>query len=91
MNKSELVAAIAAKAGVTKDAAKKMVDAFQDVVVEELSKEGNVALVGFGTFEVAKRPARSGRNPLNGKTIKIAASKQPKFKAGKGLKAAVNK
>ncbi|MBO4280946.1 MAG: HU family DNA-binding protein [Lachnospiraceae bacterium] len=93
MNKSELVAAIAAKAGVTKDAAKKMVDAFQDAVTEELAKgkEKKVALVGFGTFEVSKRPARSGRNPLTGKKIKIAASNQPKFKAGKALKAAVNK
>ena len=91
MNKSELVAAIAAKAGVTKDAAKKMVDAFQSVVVDELTAGNSVALVGFGTFEVSKRPARTGRNPLNGKTIKIAASKQPKFKAGKGLKATVNK
>lgn len=91
MNKSELVAAIAAKAGVTKDAAKKMVDAFQDAVVEELAGGKKVALVGFGTFEVSKRPARSGRNPLTGKKIKIAASNQPKFKAGKALKAAVNK
>lgn len=91
MNKTELVAAIAEKAGVTKDAAKKMVDAFQDVVIDELVAGGNVALVGFGTFEVSERPARTGRNPLNGKTIKIAASKQPKFKAGKALKAAVNK
>ena len=91
MNKSELVAAIAAKAGVTKDAAKKMVDAFQDAVVEELAAGKKVALVGFGTFEVSKRPARSGRNPLTGKKIKIAASNQPKFKAGKALKAAVNK
>lgn len=91
MNKTELVAAIAEKAGVTKDAAKKMVDAFQDVVIDELVAGGNVALVGFGTFEVSERPARTGRNPLNGKTIKIAASKQPKFKAGKALKAVVNK
>ncbi|MBO7650510.1 MAG: HU family DNA-binding protein [Lachnospiraceae bacterium] len=91
MNKSELVAAIAAKAGVTKDAAKKMVDAFQGAVVEELAAGKKVALVGFGTFEVSKRPARSGRNPLTGKKIKIAASNQPKFKAGKALKAAVNK
>lgn len=91
MNKSELVAAIAAKAGVTKDAAKKMVDAFQDVVVEELTAGGNVALVGFGTFEVSDRPARTGRNPHTRETIKIAASKQPKFKAGKGLKEALNK
>ncbi len=91
MNKTELVAAIAEKAGVTKDAAKKMVDAFQDVIVEELAAGGSVALVGFGTFETSERPARTGRNPLNGETIEIEACKMPKFKAGKGLKAAVNK
>ncbi|MBR6019183.1 MAG: HU family DNA-binding protein [Lachnospiraceae bacterium] len=91
MNKTELVAAIAEKAGVKKEDAKKMVDAFIGTVTETLVAEKKVVLVGFGTFEVTKRPARKGRNPLTKETITIKASKQPKFKAGSALKDAVNK
>ena len=64
--------------------------AFTDVITEELKKGGKIQLVGFGTFEVSKRAAREGRNPQSGKVMKIAASKAPKFKAGKALKDAVN-
>ncbi len=91
MNKTELVAAIAEKTGLKKEDAKKAVDAFVDVVTEGLVKGDKIALVGFGTFEVADRPARTGLNPLTGEKIEIAASKLPKFKAGKGLKETVNK
>ncbi len=90
MNKTELVSAIAAKSGVKKEDAKKMVDAFVDVVTEGLVAGDKIALVGFGTFEVSERPERTGRNPLTKETITIPASKQPKFKAGKALKDAVN-
>lgn len=90
MNKTELISAIAEKAGVKKEDAKKMVDAFVDVVTEGLTAGDKIALVGFGTFEVSERPARSGRNPLTNQPIEIAASKLPKFKAGKALKDAVN-
>ncbi len=91
MNKTELIAAIAEQAGLTKDAAKKAVDAFTAVVTDELVAGNEVALVGFGTFAVSERGERTGRNPLTKETITIAASKQPKFKAGKALKDAVNK
>ena len=91
MNKSELVAAIAEKTGLSKKDAEAAVKAFVDVVSEELVKGGKVQLVGFGTFEVASRSARTGRNPQTGKEMKIKASKAPKFKAGKALKDAVNK
>ena len=91
MNKKELVAAIAKEANLSNAAAEKAVKAFTDAVTKTLKKGGKVSLVGFGTFEVAKRAARTGRNPLTGKEIKIKASKAPKFKAGKALKAAVNK
>ena len=90
MNKTELVAAIADQAGITKKDAEKAVKAFTDVVTAELKKGGKVQLVGFGTFEVTKRAAREGRNPQTGKTMKIAASKAPKFSAGKALKTTVN-
>ncbi len=90
MNKTELVAAIAAKANVKKEDAKNMVDAFVDVVTEQLVAGEKIALVGFGTFEVTERGERVGRNPLTNENITIAASKQPKFKAGKSLKDAVN-
>lgn len=90
MNKTELVAAIAEKTELSKKDAEKALKAFTDVVVEELKKGEKIALVGFGTFEVADRPARDGRNPVTGETIKIAASKAPKFKAGKALKDSVN-
>ena len=90
MNKAELVAAIAEKTGLKKTDAEKALKAFVDVVSDELIKGEKVQLVGFGTFEVQKRPARTGRNPRTGKTMKIKASKAPKFKAGKALKDAVN-
>lgn len=90
MNKTELVAAIAEKAGVKKEDAKNMVDAFVDVVTAQLVAGDKIALVGFGTFEVTERGERVGRNPLTNENITIAASKQPKFKAGKSLKDAVN-
>ncbi len=90
MNKTELVAAIAEKAELSKKDTEKALKAFVDVVTDELKKEEKVQLVGFGTFEVSKRSAREGRNPQTGKTMKIAACKAPKFKAGKALKDAVN-
>lgn len=90
MNKTELVAAMADKAGVSKKDAEKTLKAFQDVVTEELKKGGKVQLVGFGTFEVSVRAAREGRNPQSGEVMKIAASKAPKFKAGKALKDMIN-
>ncbi len=90
MNKTELVAAMAEKAGLTKKDAEAALAAFVSVVADELKKEEKVQLVGFGTFEVAKREAREGRNPQTGATMKIAASKAPKFKAGKALKDMVN-
>lgn len=91
MNKTELVAAIAEKTGLKKGDAEKAVKAFSEVVADELAKGGKVQLVGFGTFEVVERPARVGRNPQTKKTMEIAASKAPKFKAGKALKDNVNK
>lgn len=91
MNKTELVVAMAEKTELSKKDAEKALKAFTDVVAEELAKGEKVQLVGFGTFEVADRPAREGRNPKTGETMKIAASKAPKFKAGKALKDVVNK
>ena len=90
MNKTELVAAMAEASGVSKKDAEAVLKAFTDVVSAELKKGGKIALVGFGTFEVAERAAREGRNPLTGKSMKIAASKAPKFKAGKALKDMIN-
>lgn len=90
MNKTELIAAISEKAEVSKKDAEKVIKAFSDVVTAELKEGGKVQLVGFGTFEVSERAAREGRNPQTGKTMKIAACKAPKFKAGKALKDAVN-
>jgi DNA-binding protein HU-beta len=90
MNKTELVAAMADQAGLSKKDAEKALKAFTDVVAEELKKDGKVQLVGFGTFEVSSRAAREGRNPQSGKPMKIAASKAPKFKAGKALKDMLN-
>ena len=80
MNKVELIAAVAEKAGMTKVEARKAVDAIVDTAKEELKKDGKIALVGFGTMSVVKRPARQGRNPRTGKNIKIAAKKVVKFK-----------
>lgn len=91
MNKAELVAAIAEKAELSKRDSEKALKAFIDVVTDELVNGEKVQLVGFGTFEVAERAAREGKNPQTGKKIKIAASKAPKFKAGKALKDVVNK
>ena len=90
MNKTELVAAMADAAGLSKKDAEKALKAFTDVVAEELKKDGKVQLVGFGTFEVSRRAAREGRNPQTGKTMSIPASKAPKFKAGKALKDSIN-
>ena len=91
MNKADLVTAMAEKAGVSKKDAEASLKAFTDIVAEELKKGEKIQLVGFGTFEVSERAARTGRNPQTGKTMKIKASKAPKFKAGKALKDAVNK
>lgn len=90
MNKAELVAAVAEKAELTKKDSETLLKAFVDVVTDELIKGEKVQLVGFGTFEVSERPEREGRNPQTGETMKIAASKAPKFKAGKALKDAIN-
>ncbi len=90
MNKSELIDAIAATGDLSKADAGRAIDAFVDVVKKALKKNDTVTMVGFGTFQVRKRAARTGRNPRTGDTIKIKASKVPGFKAGKGLKDAVN-
>ena len=90
MNKTELVAAIAERTELSKKDAEKALKAFTEVVAEELKKGQKIQLVGFGTFEVAERAAREGRNPITGETIKIAASKAPKFKAGSQLKESIN-
>lgn len=91
MNKTELIAAIAAKTGETKKDAEATLNAFVNVVSETLAKGDKVQLVGFGSFEVRKRAARKGRNPQTKEEIKIPASKAPVFKAGKALKELVNK
>ena len=90
MNKTELIAAIAEKTELSKKDAEKALKAFTDVVAEELKKGEKIQLVGFGTFEVSERAARTGRNPQTGAEMTIAASKAPKFKAGKALKDAIN-
>ena len=90
MNKTELVAAMAEKTELSKKDAEKALKAFTDVVAEELAKGEKIQLVGFGTFEVSERPERAGRNPQTGEVMQIAASKTPKFKAGKALKDLVN-
>ena len=90
MNKTELVAAIAQETQLSKKDAEAAVKAFIDVVAGELKKGEKVQLVGFGTFEVSERAAREGRNPRSGETMTIAASKAPKFKAGKALKDMIN-
>ena len=86
MNKTELVAAIAEQTELSKKDAEKALKAFTDIVADELKKGEKVQLVGFGTFEVSERAAREGRNPQSGEPMTIAASKAPKFKAGKALK-----
>lgn len=90
MNKTELVAAIAEQAELSKKDAEKALKAFTDVVAEELKKGEKIQLVGFGTFEVSERAAREGRNPQTGEKMTIEASKSPKFKAGKALKDVIN-
>ena len=90
MNKSELVAHIATSAGLTKAQATAALQAFETSVIDTLANGGEVTLIGFGTFKVTDRAARSGRNPKTGEEIQIVASKVPTFKAGKALKQAVN-
>lgn len=90
MNKTELIAAVAEKAEISKKDSEKALKAFIDVVTDELVKGEKVQLVGFGTFEVSERAAREGRNPQTGATMEIKASKAPKFKAGKALKDVIN-
>lgn len=90
MNKTELVAAMSDKAGISKKVAEEALAAFTEAVTEELKKGGKVQLVGFGTFEVSERAAREGRNPQTNEVMQIAASRAPKFKAGKALKDMVN-
>lgn len=91
MNKTELIAAVAEQAGLSKKDAEAAVKAFTDVVAQGMAKGDKIQLVGFGTFEVSERAAREGRNPRTGASMKIEASKTPKFKAGKALKDMVNK
>ena len=91
MNKNELIDAMAKESGLSKKDAASALNAFTDIVGKELKKKGKVQLIGFGTFEVGKRAARTGKNPQTGEAIKIPASAAPKFKAGKALKDLVNK
>ena len=86
MNKTELVAAMAKETNLSKKDVEAVLKSLTDVVADELKKGGKIQLVGFGTFEVSERAAREGRNPQTGETMTIAASKAPKFKAGKALK-----
>ena len=90
MNKNDLIAAVADNTDLSRGDATKAVDAVFDLITDCLQKGDEVRLVGFGTFSVSQRKATQGRNPRTGETIQIPASKQPKFKAGKGLKDAVN-
>ncbi|WP_349361377.1 HU family DNA-binding protein [Stappia sp.] len=90
MNKNDLIAAVAEKTGLTKAQAGEAVDATLDVITEALKGGAEVRIIGFGNFSVTERAASEGRNPRTGDTIQIPASKAPKFKAGKGLKDAVN-
>lgn len=90
MNKQELVNAVAAEAKLTKQSATQAIDAIFDAITKSLKKKDPVALVGFGSFKVSERKARSGRNPRTGATISIAATTVPTFTAGKALKEAVN-
>ena len=90
MNKNDLVSAVASNTGMSKAASAKAVEGVFDAISGALSSGGDVRIVGFGTFSVVNRKATTGRNPRTGQAIQIPASKQPKFKAGKGLKDAVN-
>ncbi|MEG0895297.1 MAG: HU family DNA-binding protein [Oscillospiraceae bacterium] len=89
MTKVELIAAVAEKAGLSKKDAEKSINATIEAITDGLKNDGKVQLVGFGTFEVRERAAREGKNPATGEKIKIAATKVPAFKAGKGLKDSV--
>ncbi len=89
MNKNELVDAVATAATIKKSEAETVIDAVFDSITKELKKGGEVRLTGFGTFVVSNRAATEGRNPRTGETIKIAARKVPRFRAGKGLKDAI--
>ena len=91
MNKAELVNAISEKAALSKKDAEKVLDAFTETVTESLTAGEKVQIVGFGSFEVVNRAARTARNPRTGEAVEIAASKAPAFKAGKALKDSVNK
>lgn len=91
MNKGQLIDAVAAKTGLTKNDTKKTIEAVLETIQESLKKNDPVQLIGFGTFKVSERKAREGRNPRTGETIKIAAAKAPSFSAGQALKDAVNK
>lgn len=90
MNKTELVEAVAKSTGASKAAAGALVEAVLDTITKALKKGDKVALTGFGSFEVRKRAARTGRNPQTGATIKVKASKAPAFRPGAGLRSAVN-
>ena len=90
MNKNDLVSAVASSTGMSKADSTKAVEGVFDAISGTLSSGGDVRIVGFGTFSVANRKATTGRNPRTGQAIQIPASRQPKFKAGKGLKDAVN-
>jgi len=90
MNKQDLISSVADQSGLTKADASKAVEAVFDSITAALKNDDEVRLVGFGTFSVSKRKASTGRNPRTGETMEIKASTQPKFKAGKGLKDAVN-
>ena len=90
MNKGELVNALAAKSGLSKKDSETALNAMVEVISTSLAKGDKVQLIGFGTFETRKRPARSARNPRTGETVKVAACKAPAFKAGKALKDKVN-
>lgn len=90
MNKKELVSAVAENTGMRKKDVEAVISSVFDTITEELRAEGKVQIVGFGTFEVADRPAREGRNPSSGETVVIAACKSPRFKASRVLKDVVN-
>lgn len=90
MNKTQLIQAISEKSGLTKTQATDALNAFQDSITETLKQGDDVTILGFGTFSIKERAARTGRNPKTGEALEIKASKQPSFKAGKGLKEAVS-
>lgn len=89
MNKTELIAAVADKSGLSKKDCEKAISATLDAITAELAEGGKVQVVGFGSFEVRERPAHTGRNPKTGESMEIAASRAPQFKPGKALKDAV--